>query len=166
MGYYVNLSVIFQSRHNEGIAKLAKQYLIDAGYEMPKTEEFLPEHDYKKEYLFSTREAAWFLCDLAKRTGNNPGLKGGLSMWGIVGNHTMPEDFVDDLKGFWFDLLTGKIDGGPKDFEHIMVFYEREQSERAEAIEIYLDRKKNREYEINDLIIKYHEDLPFAWMQF
>lgn len=161
MGYYVHLNVTFACDSNDGVAKVAKKYLIDSGYDLPDDYSHWPEYDYKKEYLIS-KEASWFLCDLAKRIGNNPGPKGGLSTWGIVGNYTDVDDFVDSLKEFWFTLLTEDIPGGPHNFEHIIVLYEMEQSEQACAYEIYMDDRKNN---IENLIIKHHK-LPFAWMQF
>jgi len=138
MGHYVHINVCFACDKNEGVAALAEKHL-------PETEE--------------CREAKWFLEDLAKRTGNNPGPKGGLSTWGMVGNYTDEEEFVEVLRPFWKDLLSD-VDEGPCSFEHVLVFVEHEQTERATAFEIYRDDDDDAE----TLTVKKHE-CPFSWMQ-
>jgi len=111
------------------------------------------------EMVDGIREAVWFLADLSKRTGSNPGPKGGLSLWGMVGNYTDAEAFVNVLRPFWADLLA--VEGAePFDYERIVVFEEREQSERASAYEIRLAGKKN-----GSVSVKKIDDLGFAWMQ-
>lgn len=137
MGHYVHLNVCFACNTNDAVAALAKQHM--------------PPED-------GNREARWFLQALAERTGANPGPKGGLSTWGIVGNHTNEREFVETLQPFWKALLSG-VDGGPGSFEHILVFVEHEQTERATAIEIFL-----ADDGLKTLTIKKHE-CPFAWMQ-
>lgn len=136
MGWYVHISVIFACDENKGVADLAKKHLENLGEEC--------------------HEAHWFLNNLSKRTGTNDGPKGGLSLWGTVGNHTNAEKFVEALRPFWTELLSSKTDGGPFDFEHILVFYEPEQSESANAYEISFNK---------ELIIKHHPNLPFCWGQ-
>lgn len=138
MGHYVHLNVCFACDTNDAVAELAKKHM--------------PPED-------GNREARWFLQSLAERTGTNPGPKGGLSTWGIVGNHTDEDEFVETLRPFWKALLS-EVDGGPCSFEHILVFVEHEQTERATAIEIFLGDDDNPE----TLTIKKHE-CPFAWMQ-
>lgn len=138
MGHYVHIHICFACDRNEGVAAIAKKHL-------PKLGECI--------------EAKWFLDDLAKRTGNNPGPKGGLSMWGIVGNHTNEEEFIEVLRPFWDDLLSG-VDGGPLGFEHVLVFVEHEQTERATAFDIYCDYSDD----IKTLTVKKHE-CPFSWAQ-
>jgi len=141
MGWYVHIHVCFAADGNDGIAELAGQYFKD-----------WPE--------IGCKEAKWFLEDLSQRSGKNPGPKGGLLTWGMIGNHTNVGSFVGELKLFWIDLLSEKIKGGPHDFERIMVFYEHEQSEAANAFEIYLDE------DTKSLIIKHHARLPFSWRQY
>lgn len=102
-------------------------------------------------------EANWFLEDLAKRTGANHGPKGGLSLWGMVGNYTSEDKFVEVLMPFWKDLLG--IDGGPCSHEHVLIFFEREQTERTTAIEIFLEDDEET------IAVKEHE-CPFTFMQF
>lgn len=143
MGVYVHLSVTFACDTNEGVAELARKHL--------------PAQD--EECI----EAKWFLDDLSKRTGGNPGPKGGLSTWGIVGNYTLGETFVEKLRPFWIDLLAG-VEGGPHDFEHIIVFEEREQTEQAKAFEIFLKENFDGTPVPGDLVIREH-DLPFCWNQ-
>lgn len=135
MGHYVHLNVCFACDTNDAVAELAKKYM--------------PPED-------ANREARLFLQELSERTGMNYGAKGGLSTWGMVGNHTDEDKFVDTLRPFWKALLLG-VDGGPRSFEHILIFVEHEGAERATAIEIFLDQHEA-------LVIKKHV-CPFAWMQ-
>lgn len=137
MGYYVHLSVVFACNKNDEVAAIAKRHLDKVG---------------------DNREAHSFLEELSRRTGENPGSKGGLSLWGIIGNHTSAERFVDDLRPFWSDLLSDDCDGGPCGFEHVIVFYEQEQTEQAKALEIFKDETTE------ELIVKKHK-LPFSWLQ-
>ena len=90
------------------------------------------------------------------------GPKGGLSLWGMTGNYTRVDAFCDILLPFWRDLLVG-FEGGPCSFEHVIVFEEREQVESATAYEIQWD---DDELPQREMLIKKHEKLPFAWMQF
>lgn len=137
MAHDVHLHVCFPADKNDGVAELARKHLALLTYR---------------------KEAAWFLEDLAGRTGKNPGPKGGLSLWGMVGNYTNAESFVEVLKPFWTELLGVRCDGGPLGFEHIIVFYEHEQTLAANAYEIML--------EDGELIVKHHQDLPFCWAQY
>lgn len=105
-----------------------------------------------------------FLQALSFRSGENPGSKGGLSLWGEVGNHTNGEAFCDDLLDFWADILKSNDDGTPDADEHIIVFYEKEQTEAATAFEIYLLEAEDAPN--SPITIKRHSDLPFTWMQF
>jgi hypothetical protein len=151
MAWDVHLSVVFSCNKNDGVGRLARKHLES----LPETSDEIEDLD----------EARWFLEDLSKRTGNNPGPKGGLSMWGTVGNYTTGKGFVGTLRPFWEELLRG-VDGGPLDFEHIIVFCETEQSEQAQAFEIGLEEGKEDGSNRGPLFIRHHEDLPFAWMQF
>lgn len=152
MGYYVHLSVIFACDQNEGVAALAQKHLV-----------LLPPDDHEDACI----EAKWFLEDLAGRTGQNNGPKGGLSLWGIVGNYTHAEEFVKALTAFWKELLQADGEsGGPLCHEHILVFYEPEQSEMASAIEIILSKNDELDRsEAGDLVIRHHTNLPFCWGQ-
>jgi hypothetical protein len=138
MAHDVHLHVCFPCDTNEIIACIAEKHLgmID-----------------REIYC----EASWFLEDLSKRTGSNRGPKGGLSLWGIVGNHTDEDSFVSVLIPFWSEILSSNGDGTPLDHEHILVFSEHEQTEKTKAHEIYLDGET--------LIIKKH-DCPFNFGQF
>jgi len=138
MGHCVHINVCFACGKNDAVAELAKKHM--------------PPED-------GNREARWFLQSLAERTGFNPGPKGGLSTWGIVGNYTDEDEFVETLRPFWKALLS-EVYGGPHSFEHILVFVEHEQTERATAIEIFLADADS----IDSLTVKKHE-CPFAWMQ-
>jgi hypothetical protein len=160
MGWYVHLHVCFSCDSNEGVAVLARRHLERLGDDYPK------------------RQAIWFLTDLANRTGENPGPKGGLSLWGMVVNgKEVPHDFVQQLEPFWRDLLRGDIDGGPAGHHRIIIMYEEEQSEAANAYEIgweddWPDHWGN-EWPVTDgwvddrvLFIRHHGPLPFAWRQY
>lgn len=142
MGVYVHLHVCFACDQNEPVAAIAKKHLT-------------------KELEDECREAAWFLTDLSKRTGRNPGPKGGLSMWGIIGNYTRGQDFVDALMPFWSELLSDKAnDNAPFSFEHILVFVEPEQSEQATAFEIFRAEPRGS----GEILVQEHK-CQFAWMQ-
>ena len=140
MGHYVHIHVCFACDNNDPVAKLAAQYLPSIA----------SDDD-------GCREARWFLEELSRRTGSNPGPKGGLSLWGIIGNYTRTSDFVQVLRPFWTDLLRG-VKGGPLPFEHIVVFTEPEQSEQAQAYEIVYDEESGL------LDVKHHR-LPLSWHQ-
>ena len=146
MSVLVNLVVSFQCNENEGVAEVAKRHLpmirktVDGG------------------------EAISFLEDLSQRTGTNPGTKGGMSLWGTVGNRIDAETFAESLRPFWNDLLRSRIEGGPFAFQHIVLFYEVEESEHASALEIYLDGDYRERIEDRHLTIKKHENLPFQWV--
>jgi hypothetical protein len=139
MGFYVHLHVCFACDRNDGVAALARKHL----------------HRVVSAEDYWNKEVVWFLTDLSERTGPNPGPKGGLSMWGMVGNYSSGETFCEALRPFWQELLAG-VDGGPNQFEHILVFEETEQRERAIAFEISA--------ESGVVTIQRHE-CPFAWMQ-
>lgn len=156
MGFYVHLSVVFSCDRNEGVGALAAKHLAA-----------LPSEDQNFKdgvELEDLREARWFLEDLSKRTGGNPGPKGGLSLWGITGNYTTGTGFVNTLRPFWDELLRTRVDGGPFPHEHVIVFCEPEQSDRAQAFEIGLEQIGDGQKQ-GPLFIRHHEDLPFAWMQ-
>lgn len=145
MGWYVHIHVCFACDRNEGVAALARTH-------RPTIEDESDGH----------RAAGWFLDDLATRTGENRGPKGGLSLWGMVGNYTQAETFCECLRPFWVDLLSD-IDGGPCSHERVIVFEEPEQKEAATAYEIGWDDPHSA---ARTLMIKKHESLPFSWQQF
>lgn len=101
------------------------------------------------------RDARQFLSALACRSGSNPGEKGGLSMWGKVGNYSDGRAFVEALQAFWLELLRGPA--GPHRHEHVVVFDEYEQRQEARAFEISLD-------DDDRLTVREHT-LPFSWNQ-
>lgn len=145
MGYYVHIHVVFACDNNEGVAQLAKKHIAEADDLEPHAE--------------------WFLHDLSERHGNNPGRKGGLSLWGGVGNHVDSDRFIETLKPFWTELLH-EVPGGPLDHEHIMVFIEAEGTEHTTAYEIFLARDDlgDASEPFGELVIKKHK-CPFAFMQ-
>ena len=156
MGFYVHLSVIFSCDSNDGVAALAARHLARLGR--------WTEEELGKPELPGLTEARWFLQDLSTRTGENRGPKGGLSLWGMVGNHTKPDAFVELLRPFWLELYTVK--DGPHGHEHILVFYEFEQSEHANAIEIWRPEAPDDLTPTGELVVRKHECLPFAWVQY
>jgi hypothetical protein len=162
MGYYVHLSVVFACDKNEGVAALAAKHLAA----LPDEDANFKENGTAK-YLEDLREARWFLEDLSVRSGGNRGPKGGLSLWGIVGNYTTGVGFVDTLKPFWSELLN-EVPGGPLRHERIIVFVEPEQTDAAQAFEIGLEdlsESDSGQYEYGPLVVTHHEGLPFSWGQ-
>lgn len=152
MGYDVHLHVCIPVTENEPVARLAKKWLAA-----------LSEI---KDINLGCREALWFLEDLAGRTGRNPGPKGGLSLWGIVGNYTDPEEFAEFLRPFWLELLSGSDEDYPCEHERVVVLFEREQTEAAGAIEIGWDLPNAEPGVERKLLIRVFEKLPFSWQQF
>ena len=148
MGLYVHIHVCFACDNNESVAQLAARHL-------PVVK--------ARDGDDGDTAAGWFLKALSERTGGNPGPKGGLSLWGMVGNYTRGESFCDALKPFFEEMLHHRV-GGICQHEHILVFVEREQSEAATAYEIMLSGDYGSE--TRELVIKQHDRLPFSWMQF
>jgi hypothetical protein len=143
----VHIHVCFGCDENEPVAALGKEFI--ERIEWHRHSDTGGIHD-------GAREARWFLEALAERTGGNPGPKGGLSLWGMVGNYTKADVFVDILLPFW-EALFERQPGGFLDHEHILVFEEAEQTERTIAFEIMR--------EAGAVVVKRH-DCPFAFMQF
>lgn len=135
MGYYVHISVVMSCDENEPVAEVAKNYI---------------------NTIKDCNEAKWYLQELSERKGFNPGPKGGLSLWGITGNYTCSDKFVECLTPFWKELFENEI--GIFDFEHIIVFSEPEQRKYASCHEISWNKEKK------EVEVKFH-NLPFAWMQ-
>lgn len=140
MGYYTQIHVMMACDENDGVAKAATEYLATME--------------------FKSRDAGWYLETLAERTGANDGPKGGVSHWGIVGNYTNLDEFIEDLKPFWEKLLRDEIDGGPHMFEHIIILYEAEQSEATTVVEIGIEEITEK------FFVKNHGAMPFAFRQF
>jgi hypothetical protein len=145
MAWNVHLHVCFACTDNAGVAELARKHLSGT-------------IDKDGQQL----EIKWFLQSLAERTGMNHGPKGGLSLWGIIGNHTSAEAFCETLRPFWSDLLSEDYEDGPLSFERVLVFSEDEQSDEANAYEIGWDDDTSLDRKI---IIKIHKGLPFSWRQ-
>jgi hypothetical protein len=145
MAWDVHIHVCFACDDNEPVAELARKHLA-----------LLPQGEDAE------LAAQWFLESLASRTGQNFGPKGGLSLWGMIGNYTDAECFCEMLRPFWCELLS-EVRGGPCNHERIIVFEEPEQREAATAYEIGWDDPHSTSRE---LFIRTHEKLPFSWQQF
>lgn len=141
MAWDVHIHVCFPCDANDGVAELAKKHRPS----------IVDDSD-------GSRAAGWFLDDLSLRAGANRGTKGGLSLWGMVGNYTGVDTFCEVLKPFWLELLSGQVIDGPCDHEHVVVFEEQEQRQAATAYEI-------KRYD-GEVVITAHSRLPFSWMQF
>ncbi len=142
MGYYVHLHVAFNCDRNEAVAEVAR------------------EHLQWSEGL--TRESQWYLQELSQREGKNFGPKGGLLLWGLVGNATDVEQFVEELRPFWADILGERRPGLPLSHHRVVVLYEEEQTEAANAYQIGWDDP----YRVDrKLEIRHFGPLPFAWNQ-
>ncbi|MEM9752110.1 MAG: hypothetical protein AAF916_01865 [Planctomycetota bacterium] len=152
MTWCVHLHVCFAAQHNDSLKSIAEKHL--------------PNIPDESQYY----EASEFLKDLSARTGEYSGPRGGLCLWGMVSNHTKAQVFVEVLKPFWIDLLSD-LNGGPLEFERVIVFYEEEQSKSANCYEIgwneeALDIDKwNQPKRLNQLLIRHHRQLPFSWNQ-
>jgi hypothetical protein len=150
MGFYVHLHVCFATDVNDGVAQVAARHLNQ-----------LPD---------DCHEARWFLEELSARSGKNPGPKGGLSLWGIVGNHTDTIRFAEVLRPFWEELLSGRVDGGPHRHERVIIMYEPEQSEATNVIEIGWDNPLPPTHPKGSahpkLMLWHHKSLPFSFQQF
>ena len=143
MAWDVHIHVCFSCVDNDPVAALAQKHL-----------DLLPVGNL--DLGDSNREAHWFLESLSTRTGENHGTKGGLSLWGMIGNYVDGDDFVEVLKPFWSDLLSGKH--GPLDFEHVVVFTEQEQDGYAVSYEIRNDQ--------GNIVVSKCDRLPFCWNQY
>ena len=167
MGWYVHLHVSFACDDNDSVAVLAKKHLA-----LIEAQETSDIGGGEIDGVW-TRRAKQFLTALGERSGPNPGPKGGLSLWGMVINGNSVPDFVEVLRPFWRALLASGDDTGPMDFEHILVFYEEEQSDAAHAYEIFLDPDDKWSFDERfdpwspdrELMIKHHGPLPFKWNQ-
>ena len=149
MGWDVHLHVCFPCDKNDGVAEIAKRHIETLRKIEPKSEDY---------FTRNVGFALHFLEDLAARSGPNPGGKGGLSLWGIVGNHVDAEAFVETLVPFWFDILLPTCEDGPY-LEHVVVFFEEEQSQRAQCFEISLD-------DDTGVLKRRLHSLPFCWNQY
>lgn len=138
MGLYVHLHLCFSCNNNDAIAALAKKHLDERGYNG-----FEP----------GERDARIFLKDASRRSGNNPGPKGGLFLWGITGNYSEADKFIEQLMPFWEEMFENEIE--IFSFENIVVFEEVEQRGYATAYEISWDDK---------VIVRKHK-CPFMWGQ-
>ena len=147
MAHDVHLHVAFECDNNDHVAELAKKHrvLLMLNEENPSI------------------EALWFLDALSARKDCNEGPKGGLSLWGIVGNYTNPMQFAEALRPFWIELLSASRES-PLSFHHVVIMYEQEQSEHAGAVEVFWNEDPPREE--GELIIKDHPGLPFCFNQF
>jgi hypothetical protein len=147
MSYNVHLHVCFPCDSNEGVAALARTHLAALD---------------PAPLRGGRHYAHYYLQHLAERTGFNHGPKGGLSLWGMVGNGGgMAGEFVEGLQPFWTDLLSMDGDeGGPDSFEHVLVFHQGEDEDAANAYEVCWD---NHDLPDRQLLIKHHQRLPFSW---
>jgi len=151
---YVHLHVCFACDNNENVAALARHHLT----QLPDDDLANIQEDRGSWYF----EAQQFLINLAGRTGPNPGPKGGLSLWGMVGMNSNVDAFCEGLRPFWTDLLS-EVEGGPCDFHRVIVFEEREQTQAANAYQIGWDDNERKD---RTLVIRKCERLPFSWGQY
>lgn len=150
MAFDVHIHVCFPCQDNQPVAALAWRLLKEMTVDIDD----------------GRRAAVWFLEALSRRKGTNPGPKGGLSMWGMVGNYTPVDAFCEILRPFWLELLRDGV-GGICQHERIIVFEEREQTEAATAYEIGLVDEDFRAGDAApELFIKAHPSLPFSWRQY
>lgn len=156
------ITVTFNCTNNEAVAALAGR------------------HRHLLEDQAVGSYCATYLKDLERRSGENRGSKGGLSVWGYVGSASLDiEAFVRGLMGFWSELLAGDLDGGPFYTENIVFLYEYENTHRAECFEVgfsqaaqevlydhYYEKGRRPDPSAGDVIPTpevRHFDLPFSW---
>jgi hypothetical protein len=143
MGSWVHFHVCFHCHRYNKAAVLANKYLPT-----------VPD-----EYIY--KEAKEFLIELSSRSGDAPGHKSGLYVWGFIGNYTLADEFVDILIPFWTELLTDdESEDGPSSEQRVLVFWQMEDWEHAHAFEIGWE---DPWAECKKLAIKHHENLPFSW---
>lgn len=151
MAHDVHLHVSFECNDNGPLGKLALKHLATLSDDV-------------------CVEARMFLQDLSERKGRNPGMKGGLCLWGIVGNYSNADTFITDLRRFWIELWNcehTEYECGFMPFRHIVVFEEQEQSEQAKAYcltPVGGDKVGRYDYEVTDYLVTSHK-LPFCWNQ-
>ena len=143
MANHILLSVCFPCDLNEPIAQIAQSIPADELCDI----------------------AQQFLRELSARSGENPGGKGGLCQWGIVGSGFSTLIFVQDLMPFWTALLSQEgEDSSPDPGSRVIVFSEKEQFNRSEAFEIgWVDENGYWDAEDRDRLDIVHHLLPFAW---
>lgn len=129
MAHDVHLHVCFPCNDHGAVAEVAKRHL-------PSIHARADAEDP------GVREARAFLRALSQRSGLAEGWKGGLSTWGVVGNYTDEDAFVDVLGPFWLELFS-EFDGGPLSFERAIVFFEHEQTEAAGCWELWRDENRD-----------------------
>lgn len=99
MAHEVLITVTVQWNDQDELAAIAKRYhdiLSKEGhYTGPENRKLL--------------ECNMFLADLTTRTGMAKGPKGGVVQWGIVGNWTVGDTFVEVLKPFWEEILKETV---------------------------------------------------------
>ena len=106
------------------------------------------------------REAAWLIEAILDEKNYNCGPKGELFTWGIVSNHTNNESVVEDISEFFKYLLQNNII--VHQANHIMLFFEHEQSGKVSAYEFRLKEEMNAD---SDMVTVLH-DVPFKWNQY
>jgi hypothetical protein len=138
MGYYVKLSVVFECHDHEALHPIVNACLTEVR-------------------TSGCKEAEWYLTQLLERKGLAPGPKGGMSTWGMVGNYTSGEHFVQALAPFWFLVLAAQ-EGGMGQYTKIMVFVQGEDESKATAYEIFREDPEDD----HSMTVKKHA-CPFSW---
>ncbi len=109
----VTLTVIFETHLEDGIPNLASEHL--------------------EKIKEPNRDVRGFLEYVSKGFAVGFGPKGSVLSWGHVGNYSIPEDFMCDLKPFWLDLY--KI-GAIQKYDAIIVMSQREQADCMTIFEL------------------------------
>jgi hypothetical protein len=135
--YYLVIS--FRCDHNDAVAPLARRYRAQLDAAITDLEAY---------------EAAWFLEALSERSGDNPGPKGGMSVWGMVTNKLNAADVVHVLKPFWEELITL--------LDRVLVMYQRDEGEGFFVYDIGWDGFPP-EIAVPRLAFRHYGPLPFGW---
>jgi len=156
MAYYVHISITFNADSDDipQLKDLIDEYIADKylGHLLHSSDRIsLRTFDLAVRHTVSGS----FLRELTKKKNYNAGAKGELFTWGIVGNFIDVDDFVDKLAPLFKKMLEKEV--CVSSYNHILVFEEKEESDHARAIEIFLDDERS---------LKVVEHVcPFRWGQ-
>ena len=167
MSYAVKICVMFRCYNNDALAKIANDHLSKLGLVLPPGDDW-PDDGNQPELIaadlnmndFESWHSLCFLTDMARRTGYNKGRNGGMVTWGTITNYGIPDVFAEDLKDFWYDIMK---DEDTCCLDNILIFYEREQEEYANCIEIKCPYTKGKGRLKESMVFKDHLRLPFSW---
>ena len=146
MGFYVHVQISFSVHSVPAMARLASEHRarLDEGKERDAV-----------RILLAMEEGERYV-------GHGP--KGSLFCFGFVGNYSNGESIAEALAPMIEQML--REDEAASDFDHVVLLVEPEQTESAQAFEMYLvapDASTPSRY--GKLTTRHHDGLPFCWGQ-